>query len=234
MSVMALGLNHTTAPLDVRGRFAFPGDQLMPVLRSFRGRLPRASEVAIVSTCNRTELYVGSDAASTAELGEQALGWLAEHGNMRPAALKRHVYALEDTGAARHTFRLASGLASMVVGETQILGQMKQAVREADSAGTMGSTLHQLFQRSFAVAKEVRSGTEIGMHTISLAAAIVRLATDLFEDFGQLNLYHSTTWRRSSRPAARNAMPPSAGPRPSSSRVCRISCTGWASATPCP
>ena len=188
MSVMALGLNHTTAPLDVRGRFAFPGDQLMPVLRSFRGRLPRASEVAIISTCNRTELYVGSDAASTAELGDQALGWLAEHGNMQPAVLKHHVYALEDARAARHAFRLASGLGSMVVGETQILGQMKQAVREADSAGTMGSTLHQLFQRSFAVAKEVRSGTEIGMHTISLAAAIVRLATDLFEDFGQLKV----------------------------------------------
>ena len=192
MSVIALGLNHTTAPLDVRGRFAFPGDQLMPVLRSFRSRLPRASEVAIISTCNRTELYVGSDAASitttTAELGEQALGWLAEHGNMQPAALKRHVYALEDARAARHAFRLASGLASMVVGETQILGQMKQAVREADSAGTMGSTLHQLFQRPFAVAKEVRSGTEIGMHTISLAAAIVRLATDLFEDFGELKV----------------------------------------------
>jgi glutamyl-tRNA reductase len=102
--------------------------------------------------------------------------------------LQRHFYVLEDAGAARHTFRLASGLSSMVVGETQILGQMKQAVREADTAGTLGTTLHQLFQRSFAVAKEVRTGTEIGMHTISLAAAIVRLAEKLFEDFGQLKV----------------------------------------------
>jgi glutamyl-tRNA reductase len=188
MTVIALGLNHTTAPLDVRGRFAFPIEQLVPTLRSFRSRLARAAEVAIVSTCNRTELYVGSDGSDRTELADQAMGWLAESGGMAPAELQRHFYTLEDEGAARHTFRLASGLSSMVVGETQILGQMKQAVREADTAGTMGTTLHQLFQRSFAVAKEVRSGTEVGMHTISLAAAIVRLAGRLFEDFCQLNV----------------------------------------------
>ena len=188
MSVVALGLNHTTAPLDVRGRFAFPADKLVPTLRSFRGRVQRAAEVAIVSTCNRTELYVGSADGSIDELAGQTLGWLAESGGMPAAELQRHFYVLEDAGAVRHTFRLASGLSSMVIGETQILGQMKQAVREADSAGTLGTTLHQLFQRSFAVAKEVRTGTEIGMHTISLAAAIVRLAGNLFEDFGQLKV----------------------------------------------
>ncbi len=188
MSVIALGLNHTTAPLDLRGRFAFSGDTLVPTLRAFRGRLPRAAEVAIVSTCNRTELYVGSADDACDELAEQALGWLAESGGMAPAALQHHFYRLEDAGAARHTFRLASGLSSMVLGETQILGQMKQAVREADTAGTLGTTLHQLFQRSFAVAKEVRSGTEIGMHTVSFAAAITRLAGDLFGDFGDLNV----------------------------------------------
>ncbi len=188
MSVIALGLNHTTAPLDVRGRFAFPGEKLVPTLRAVSGRLKRATEVAIVSTCNRTELYVGSDSTDTASMAEQALGWLAESGGMAAQELQRHFYVLEDAGAARHTFRLASGLSSMVVGETQILGQLKQAVRSADTAGTLGSTLHQLFQRSFAVAKEVRSGTEIGMHTVSLAAAIVRLATQLFEDFGELKV----------------------------------------------
>ncbi len=188
MSVIALGLNHTTAPLDVRGRFAFPGDALVPTLRAFRSRVQRAAEIAIVSTCNRTELYVGSDRESVDGLAEQALGWLAESGGMAPAELQRHSYVLEDAGAARHTFRLASGLQSMVVGETQILGQMKQAVREAGAAGTLGTTLHQLFQRSFAVAKEVRSGTEIGMHTVSFAAAIVRLAGELFGDFGGLNV----------------------------------------------
>lgn len=188
MSVIALGLNHTTAPLDVRGRFAFPGDRLAQTLQSFRSRLQRTPEVAIVSTCNRTELYVGSDGGNVEALTGDALGWLAESGGMEPHALRRHFYVLEDAGAARHTFRLASGLSSMVVGETQILGQMKQAVREADSAGTLGSTLHQLFQRSFAVAKEVRSGTEIGMHSVSLASAIVRQAAQLFEDFTQLNV----------------------------------------------
>jgi glutamyl-tRNA reductase len=188
MSLIALGLNHTTAPLDVRGRFAFAGDRLVPTLRAFSSRLRRASEVAIVSTCNRTELYVGSDGGDTGALADQALAWLAESGGMAANDLQRHFYVLEDASAARHTFRLASGLSSMVVGETQILGQMKQAVREAGTAGTLGTTLHQLFQRSFAVAKEVRTGTEIGMHTISLAAAIVRLAGKIFEDFGELRV----------------------------------------------
>jgi glutamyl-tRNA reductase len=188
MTVLALGLNHTTAPLDLRGRFTFPGERLVPTLRAFRSRLQRPAEVAIVSTCNRTELYVGSEGHDNAAVAGEAMGWLAESGGMTVDALSQHFYVLEDALAARHTFRLASGLNSMVVGETQILGQMKQAVREADTAGTLGTTLHQLFQRSFAVAKEVRTGTEIGMHTISLAAAIVRLATNLFEDFGQLKV----------------------------------------------
>ncbi|MEP7296623.1 MAG: glutamyl-tRNA reductase [Burkholderiales bacterium] len=188
MSVIALGLNHTTAPLEVRGRFAFPGDTLVPTLRAFRSRVQRAAEVAIVSTCNRTELYVGNDGDGTEGVAEQALGWLAESGGMAPAELRRHFYLLEDAGAARHAFRLASGLSSMLIGETQILGQMKQAVREADTAGTLGTTLHQLFQRSFAVAKEVRSGTELGMHTVSFAAAITRLAGDLFGEFAGLSV----------------------------------------------
>jgi len=95
---------------------------------------------------------------------------------------------LESQAAARHAFRVASGLDSMVLGEPQILGQMKQAVREADAAGTLGTTLHQLFQRSFSVAKEVRSSTEIGSHSISMAAAAVRLASQLFEDLGQIRI----------------------------------------------
>lgn len=188
MTVIALGLNHTTAPLDMRGRFAFPTDRLAPTLRAFRSRVRKAAEVAIVSTCNRTELYLGSAEAGHDALTQEALGWLAACGDMPPDALQPHAYVLEDEGAARHAFRLASGLLSMVVGETQILGQMKQAVREADAAGTLGSNLNQLFQRSFAIAKEVRTGTGIGMHTISLAAAITRLADQLFEDFGALRI----------------------------------------------
>ncbi len=189
MSVVALGLNHTTAPLDVRGRFAFAAEHLVPTLRAFSDRLKQPSEVVLVSTCNRTELFVGSEGEHhTGQLADQALTWLADSGGMAANELQRHFHVLEDAGAARHTFRLASGLSSMVVGETQILGQMKRAVRGAEAAGTIGKTLHQLFQRSFAVAKEVRTDTEIGMHTISLAAAIVQLAGKLFEDLGELKV----------------------------------------------
>ena len=178
MSVFALGLNHTTAPLDLRGRFTFAPEQLGGALHAFRHRLQRDSEVAIVSTCNRTELYVGADTNVVAP----AVEWLAAIGGVESHVLRDHAYVLEGSSAARHAFRVASGLDSMVLGEPQILGQLKQAVREADSAGTLGTTLQQMFQRSFAVAKEVRTSTEIGSHSISMAAAAVRLAARLFED----------------------------------------------------
>jgi glutamyl-tRNA reductase len=181
VTVFALGLNHTTAPLDLRGRFAFAPEQLGPTLRGFRDRLQRAGEVAIVSTCNRTEVYVGANASLVAP----AVDWLAGMGGIPSNTLRDHAYVLEGSAAARHAFRVASGLDSMVLGEPQILGQMKQAVREADSAGTLGMTLHQMFQRSFAVAKEVRTSTEIGSHSISMAAAAVRLASQIFEDLRQ-------------------------------------------------
>ncbi|MGK2897128.1 MAG: glutamyl-tRNA reductase [Burkholderiaceae bacterium] len=178
MSVFALGLNHTTAPVDLRGRFAFSPEQLAPALRAFRSRLQRVSEVAIVSTCNRTELYVGANPG----LVSPAVDWLAGIGGVSSHTLREHAYVLEGGAAARHAFRVASGLDSMVLGEPQILGQLKQAVREAETAGTLGGALHQMFQRSFSVAKEVRSSTEIGAHSISMAAAAVRLASQLFED----------------------------------------------------
>jgi glutamyl-tRNA reductase len=150
-------------------------------LHGFRERLTRVSEVAIVSTCNRTELYVGANPG----LVSPAVDWLAGIGGVTPHTLREHAYVLEGGAAARHAFRVASGLDSMVLGEPQILGQLKQAVREAETAGTLGGSLHQMFQRSFAVAKEVRSSTEIGAHSISMAAAAVRLASQLFEDLRQ-------------------------------------------------
>ncbi len=188
MSVFALGLNHTTAPLDLRGRFAFAPDQLAPALRAVQERLNRSPEVALVSTCNRTELYVAGGAPQAGALAVPALEWLAEFGGVGSQAVREHSYVLHDGAAARHAFRVASGLDSMVLGEPQILGQMKQAVREADTAGTLGTTLHQMFQRSFAVAKEVRTSTEIGAHSISMAAAAVRLASQLFEDLRDLKV----------------------------------------------
>ncbi|HET7834595.1 MAG TPA: glutamyl-tRNA reductase [Variovorax sp.] len=182
MSVWALGLNHTTAPLDLRGRFAFAIDQIAPTLHSLRhsfgsNRHPDV-EAAIISTCNRTEIYCAADQVAL----EHTVDWLAHSGGVSPALLRSHAYTLHDDHAARHAFRVASGLDSMVLGEPQILGQMKDAVRAAETAGALGSTLNQLFQRSFAVAKEVRTATEIGAHSISMAAAAVRLAGQLFED----------------------------------------------------
>jgi glutamyl-tRNA reductase len=189
VSVFALGLNHTTAPLDVRGKLAFSPEQMAPALHGLRERLARVvPEAALVSTCNRTELYVAAPAEKAAELVRPAVDWLAEQGGISGQQLLSHSYVMEDRLAARHAFRVAAGLDSMVLGEPQILGQMKQAVRLADEAGTLGTTLHQLFQRSFAVAKEVRTSTEIGAHSISMAAAAVRLAGQIFEDLNKIKV----------------------------------------------
>ena len=180
MTVLTLGLNHTTAAVDLRGRFAFAVDQVAPALKTLHQQLTGSpqSEAALLSTCNRTELYVAAAGAGkpVQQLRHAAIDWLSRTGGVSTDELLRHTYVLEGGQAARHAFRVASGLDSMVLGEPQILGQMKQAVREADTAGTLGTTLHQLFQRSFAVAKEVRTSTEIGAHSISMAAAAVRLA----------------------------------------------------------
>ncbi|MES3011712.1 MAG: glutamyl-tRNA reductase [Pseudomonadota bacterium] len=188
MTVWALGINHTTAPLDLRGRFAFAIEQLNPTLRalqaSWTDRNAPQAEAAILSTCNRTEIYGAGNQPHI----EHTIAWLAQSGGVAADVLRSHTYTLQDGLAARHAFRVASGLDSMVLGEPQILGQMKDAVRVADEAGALGTTLNQLFQRSFAVAKEVRSSTEIGAHSISMAAAAVRLAGQLFEDLGKIKV----------------------------------------------
>jgi glutamyl-tRNA reductase len=201
MTVWALGLNHTTAPLDLRGRFAFAIDQIAPTLQSLRNAL-QVPEAAILSTCNRTEIYGAIDAKVLAHSASpwmraqvqaedamrQAMDWLAQTGGVAPSLLQSHAYTLHAAPAARHAFRVASGLDSMVLGEPQILGQLKDAVRAADEAGALGSTLNQLFQRSFSVAKEVRTSTHIGSHSISMAAASVRLAAQLFEDLKDIRV----------------------------------------------
>jgi glutamyl-tRNA reductase len=191
MSVFALGLNHDTTPLDLRGKFTIAPMQLPSTLRKLHTRLmldSSAPEAAILSTCNRTELYIAAPQDTAKELVQPAAEWLGSVGGVGGAHLLAHAYVRENQDAARHAFRVAAGLDSMVLGEAQILGQMKQAVREADAAGTLGSTLHQLFQRSFSVAKEVRTATEIGTHSISMAAAAVRLASQLFEDLSETRI----------------------------------------------
>ena len=172
MSIHALGLNHHTAPLAMRERVVFHVERLRDALAEVKQGL--ATEAAILSTCNRTELYL--------ENGEPAAvaQWLARYHNLRPDELMPYLYTLPSDRAVRHAFRVASGLDSMVLGEPQILGQMKEAARAAQSAGTLGTVLHRLFQRSFAVAKEVRSTTQLGAASVSMAAAAVKLAARIF------------------------------------------------------
>ena len=173
MTLFALGLNHTTAPLTVRERVVFHVEKLYDALGELtRGR--DVSEAAILSTCNRTELYL---AAAEPRL---AAAWLAEYHRLEPGEIVPYLYTLPEDRAVRHAFRVASGLDSMVIGEPQILGQLKDAVRTAETAGTLGTVLHKLFQRSFAVAKEVRSTTQIGTSSVSMAAAAVKLAARIF------------------------------------------------------
>jgi len=171
-SLYALGLNHQTAPLAVRERVVFHVERLRDALSEVKRGL--ASEAAILSTCNRTELYFeGEEPAAAAQ-------WLAQYHRFRPEELSPYLYTLPRDQAVRHAFRVASGLDSMVLGEPQILGQMKEAARAAESAGTLGTVLHRLFQRSFAVAKEVRSTTQVGAASVSMAAAAVKLAARIF------------------------------------------------------
>ena len=173
MELIAFGVNHQTAPLAIREQVAFPANDLQPALRDLVGRQPVA-EAAIISTCNRTEVY-----CATTE-PDQVVGWLAQHHGLPADRLQASLYQLPRERAVSHVFRVASGLESMVIGEAQILGQMKQAVREAEEAGTLGTVLHKLFQQTFSVAKEVRTRTEIGANSVSLAAAAVRVAEGIF------------------------------------------------------
>jgi glutamyl-tRNA reductase len=152
MAVWTLGLNHRTAPIDLRERFAFASERLEQCLSGLRQKFESHKEVTILSTCNRTEIYCAGDQTQL----PQTLAWLAETGKTPIDELSSHTYRLEGDASARHAFRVASGLDSMVLGESQILGQLKDAVKLATDTGSLGTTLNQLFQRSFAVAKEVR------------------------------------------------------------------------------
>ncbi|HEU4645444.1 MAG TPA: glutamyl-tRNA reductase [Burkholderiales bacterium] len=181
MSLFALGLNHTTAPLPVRERVVFHVEKLFDALGELT-RERRAAEAAILSTCNRTELYLSTDQPQT------AAEWLAHYHRLQPDELQPYLYTLPQAEAVRHTFRVASGLDSMVLGEPQILGQMKQAVRAAESAGTLGTVLHKLFQKSFAVAKQVRTTTQVGANSVSMAAAAVKLAARIFPSLKDQNV----------------------------------------------
>ena len=176
MSLVVVGINHRTAPVEVRERVVFEPARIPEALRELTS-LSEVRESVIVSTCNRTELYC------VTESGEAALAdWLQRYHQLG-SSIHHCIYRHEDLRAVNHAFAVASGLDSMVLGEPQILGQLKDAYRVAQEAGTTGPTLHRLFQAAFSVAKRVRTETQIGANAVSVASAAVATAKTVFSSF---------------------------------------------------
>ncbi|MGQ0587743.1 MAG: glutamyl-tRNA reductase [Gammaproteobacteria bacterium] len=176
--LLTLGLSHHLAPLDVRERVAFADAELPAALARLRG-LPGVRESAIVSTCNRTEIMTVAGDSDESRL----LDWWRRERQLPDGLIEQYLYAHRDHGSILHSLRVASGLDSMIVGEPQILGQMKQSYAVAGKEHTLGPVLSRLFQHAFAVAKLVRSRTQVGAHPVSVAYAAVQLARHIFADF---------------------------------------------------
>ena len=184
MPLYAIGLNHRTASIEVRERVAFPLESQRSAIDSLRQET-EAQEITLISTCNRTEIYLR---ATDDAVLKAAARWL----NALPAAqgldLNSHFYTLSEAEVPRHAFRVASGLDSMILGEPQILGQVKLAVKIAFEANALSGPLDRLFQETFKVAKEVRTQTEIGTTSVSMAAASLKLAQQVFGDIRDIKL----------------------------------------------
>ncbi len=177
MTILALGLNHNSAPVSIREKLAFPAEQLRTALGKLV-QLPEIEEAAILSTCNRTEVYCGAENADL----EKIIDWIAHEQRLNREEFHPYLYAHTDADTIRHMFRVACGLDSMILGEPQILGQMKTAYQAAAEAGTLGKTLSRLFHHTFNAAKKVRTDTAIGSSPVSVAFAGVRLAQRIFDD----------------------------------------------------
>ena len=177
MRLQILGLNHNTAPVEIREQVVFAGDEVGRAVARLT-ELDGVDEAVLLSTCNRTEFYV-----ITSDGGRDRLqGWLRDERSL-DAGFADSLFTLDTDDAIRHIFRVACGLDSMVLGETQILGQLKDAFRDAQKAGTVGQQLSRLFQHTFSVPKKVRTDTEIGANPVSVASAAVRLAQQFFASF---------------------------------------------------
>ena len=174
MTLFILGLSHKTAPVEVREKVAFDLAQLPSALGALNA-CPGVTEALILSTCNRTELYCDIDEAAVRE----PLTWLTQYRNIGSHDIEPHLYHLDSEQAVRHALRVAAGLDSLVVGEPQILGQLKDAYRTAVDAGTVGKFLNRLMQFSFSTAKMIRSETDIGNTPVSVAYAAVKLAQQI-------------------------------------------------------
>jgi glutamyl-tRNA reductase len=180
MTLLAIGINYNTAPVAIRERLAFPADILYSSLKELR-QVREISEAAILSTCNRTEFY-----CTTTTTNEKFLiDWVAQAKRIDVDSFKPYLYTHADNQHIRHMFRVACGLDSMILGEPQILGQMKSAYQAACEAGTLGRNLGKLFQQTFSVAKKVRTDTAIGSSPVSVAFAAVQLAQEIFTNLSE-------------------------------------------------
>lgn len=180
MTLLAFGINHKTAPVDIREKVAFAPDKLGVALQELL-TLTAVNEAAIVSTCNRTELYCDLSEADSAEV----VAWFRAYHSLSAEELDPYIYTHLDNQAVQHILRVASGLDSLVLGEPQILGQIKDAYHTASQAGAIGHLLNRLFQHTFSVAKEVRTDTAIGSSPVSVAFAAVSLAKQIFSDLSE-------------------------------------------------
>ncbi len=181
MPLHVLGINHHSAPLEIREKLAFSPESQAEALADLAAQ-PGVAEAVLVSTCNRTEVYCRADDAAAAR------AWLVKAGERAGVSVDSVLYAHVGQDAIRHAFRVAAGLDSMVLGEPQILGQVKASVRTAEAAGTLGPQLGRLFQQTFAVAKQVRTETSLGAHSISMASAALKLAQNLFGDLSRTRM----------------------------------------------
>lgn len=175
MTIFALGINHKTAPVALREQVAFAPEQVADALLDLAATTA-ISDAVIVSTCNRTELYFSGSAAQS----KQVIEWLAKFHQLALQDVAPHLYLHQDDAAAAHLMRVASGLDSLVLGEPQIFGQVKQAYSQSRQVGTIQPVFERLFQKTFAVAKQVRTDTEIGANAVSVAFAAVALAKQIF------------------------------------------------------
>ncbi|MDD2724442.1 MAG: glutamyl-tRNA reductase [Methylovulum sp.] len=180
MTLLAVGINYQTAPVAIRERLSFPTEVLQPALQELH-HLREISEAAILSTCNRTEFYCSANTANQQIL----IDWVAQNKRLNTSDFAPYLYSHTDGELIRHMFRVACGLDSMILGEPQILGQMKTAYQAACDAGTLGKHLGKLFQHTFTAAKKVRTDTAIGSSPVSVAFAAVQLAQQIFDKLSQ-------------------------------------------------
>ncbi len=180
MHLLAFGINHHTAPVDIRERAAFAPEKLIGALHEVIGG-GGASEAAIVSTCNRTELYCGLEPTQD----QRVIEWFCHYHRLNHSDVQPYLYQHPDQAAVKHAFRVAAGLDSMILGEPQILGQMKEAFAQAHKIGATGKILNRLFQQTFTVAKQVRTDTAIGASAVSVASAAVQLAKQIFNKLSE-------------------------------------------------